>query len=221
MPTPPPRNIPRINIRRYGNWKGLTRAIEQLDPITFQAAADKALDDEAEMVARGIKKNIETQGRFAGKPFSPPKKITLISRRMRGNMRRRSLFETGKLADSFEVVRQGKHSRRVQVKRGLKGTHKGKKVTLRKIAAMNENGASFAIKITPSMAKFLAILTRNTLGRGTAEKGYGGGGGVAMITIPPRPFVKPVHKKYYGNREKAKRRMQLAIAKNFRLMGGK
>ena len=218
MAVQPPPSPPEIRIRRVGNWRALTAAMEQLDPNSFQIALDKALDDEAEMVVNGIKKNLKTNGRYAGKPFRPVSNFTKAARRLRGSMKRAALNDTGRLANSFEVKRTGKRSRKVQVNpQAMTSRSKGNKISLASVAAMNENGAKIVIN-NPSRSffKFLGLLMRKS--KSYQAPSSPGSRGAIVINIPKRPFVQPVHDKMYGNRQKAKRRMQLAIAKSFNLL---
>lgn len=218
MAVQPPPRPPEIKVRRVGNWRALTAAMEQLDPAAFQIALDKALDEEGEMAVKNIRKNLKTNGRYAGKPFLPVSSFTKAARRLRGSMKRVALNDTGGLAEAFEVKRTGKRSRKVQVNPTAKTSRsKGNKIPLSAVASMNENGAQFFIS-NPSRAffKFLGLV----MGKSKSYTGASSPGnkGTIMIKIPKRPFVKPVHDKMYGNRQKAKRRMQLSIAKSFKLL---
>ena len=102
------------------------------------------------------------------------------------------LIQTGDLLNSVRVVRQGSGKAFIGVLRTARGRD-GK--SLWNLARIHEFGVGpKAVKMTDKQRKWLMAMLRRV---GVKPQHATGGGGVHIIKIPARPFIRPVFELYY------------------------
>lgn len=199
----------------------------------FQTAVRQQLLKEAHYLRGEMVKGIASQAP-GGQAFAALSPMTLASRRLGGFGGTKALIRSGGLRGAISVVHvpgSGGIGGAVFV-----GVHRsarsenGSGKSLVNIADIQEYGRTFSITITPKMRKFLGMLhkeagaaaaknaplTRNAKGqfkRGTvAKKKKGSSSGKITITIPARPFVRPVMATA-GDPAAVRKRFVLGLAK--------
>lgn len=110
------------------------------------------------------------------------------------------LIQSGALRNSITVVRRGRGQVFIGVLRSAMSRN-GRK--LYNIARIHEYGMGpVAIRWTPQSRRWWFAMLRQA---GLAPKGGGKGlpGGMRLVRIPPRPFLRPTFRQLYGNWSKA------------------
>jgi hypothetical protein len=177
-----------IQIKLIGEWQKAARIVETMGP-RWEKAQDMAVQREAQFLRRQMVQNLTSGGALAGKPFAPLGQGTLVMRAFRGFGGTKPLIVTGALRNSISVVKLPGGVVFVGVRRGGPGAKGGKSGA--NIAEIHEFGASFTVRMTPKMRRFLAAAYRRA-GVPFGRPGGGKGSGVLTIRIPARPFVGPV-----------------------------
>jgi hypothetical protein len=151
----------------------------------MKAATKKAILLEAHALRAAIVKGLISQAP-AGEPLKPLQELTLAARKLRGFSGTKALIRRGDLLGSISVVMSGDDAF-VGVQRTARAADGS---ALADIAQANEYGTDpIVIPITPRMRRFLHVLFR-VAGRQSASRG--GGQGVVVVQIPPRPFLRPI-----------------------------
>ena len=147
------------------------------------------------------------QARFAGRPFLPLAPPTLAICQFRGFRGDKALLVQGDLRNSITVVKDGD---RVLVG-VLRSARNSAGKSLVDIAALQEHGSGpIAMRLTPKARAFLHAAFRRA---GLDRPSSGAPGlGIAIVQIPPRPFLAPVLEKF-GRREHVERRFHERLAK--------
>lgn len=179
----------------------------------FGGAIDRSVAHEAQLARKAIIEGIRNQAP-AGEKFVPLSRLTRAIRRTRGFRGTKALIRSGALIGSIAARRAGRGRYFVGVIRGAK-SRTGAPVTT--IARMNEEGATFVVRVSPKMLRFLmANLRKANMLRGTTRRG--GGSTLRqrylVIRIPPRPFIGPVIAKINARPLELKRRMFGQMAKH-------
>jgi hypothetical protein len=198
-------------VRKTGQW-AQARALLDGSAGRLGAAARRALLQEAHVLRNDIVRGITAQAP-GGEAFQPLASTTLATRRMKGLGGTKALIARADLRNAVAVVPGGDEvfvgvPRKAQGKDG-----KG----LVDVAAIHEFGAGpVAIPITPAMRRFLFAMLRAA---GAAERHTprgGGGRGVIIVRIPPRPFLRPSFRLFV---QAAPKRFLGRVAREMR-MGG-
>ena len=179
-----------IGVSKTGEWqKAITDISAIASPGVFQRAMRKTLQQDGIWLRKQIVTGIRKQAP-AGKKFKPLAASSVATRRFRGFRGQKALIRSGDLRNSIQVKMVGTAAfvGALRSKRSRDGR------SLANIARAQEFGTKpKAVTITPKMRRFLFAMLRTTKAtRGVA----GAGGGVIIIKIPPRPFLRPVFDKF-------------------------
>lgn len=164
----------------------------------FKKASDMATRIEAERLRAHMIKGIRS-GAPGGQKFADLSSTTIKVRKFVGRGGSKPLIQSGMLVGSIKVKKYPGGIYFV----GISKTADGGRAN---IAEMNEYGATIAARLTPKALRFLHAVARQYANRD--EKGRfipksqrgssnvvkppsGGGVGIIIIRIPPRPFVQP------------------------------
>ncbi len=156
------------------------------------AAITKSVLQDAAFLRKQIVQGIRRQAP-AGKKFRQLAPTTIAVRRFRGFRGSKALIVRADLINSIQVkkLRGAAFIGVLKQKRSPDGR------SLADIARVQEFGSkTIVIEMTDKMRRFLFAAFAS--GAGTAGGGGGGGGGTGIIIlrIPPRPFLRPVFKKF-------------------------
>lgn len=150
-------------------------------------------------------------GAPGGQAFQPLAPTTLAIRRLRGAKGTKPLIVHGDLRNSIAVVKEG-DGVFVGVLRSAKSSGGGSLVN---VAAIHEFGSRpIVLKITPKVRALLHAAFRKA--GLDAPSGERPSTGVAVIRIPPRPFLRPVFDAYGAPDVVAKR----FVERVSKLLGG-
>src|SRR3984957_1403182 len=179
-----------MGVAKVGEWR---RAAQLLRRAAggMERSIDRALRAEAEGLRAEIVTGLTDQAP-GGLPIRPLAATTFAARRLEGFAGDKALLRRADLRNAISVTVRGLAAF-VGVPR--KTVH-GK--SLADIAKMNEFGfGPIVIAITQAMRRFLLALFRELgEGAGGGAEGAGGGDGVVIIHIPPRPFLRPAFDKW-------------------------
>lgn len=179
-----------VKISLFGDWskaKSLLGTMQQ----KFEQAAERAMLQEAHMLRGEIVKGIR-EGAPGGQAFEKLAESTLAVRAFKGFRGTKPLIHRGDLRNSI-IVKRTTNGVFIGILYSAK-TKDGKGVA--NIASMMENGAGpIVVPITDKSRKFFhAALAK--AGLSPEGKGHGGGHAIAIIRIPPRPFMRPIFDKF-------------------------
>jgi hypothetical protein len=207
-----------MTTRRTGDWERARRLLAA-GPARLRGALGALLEQEAQTLRGQIVEGLKNQAP-GGKALPPLAASTLAARRMMGAGGSKALLRRGTLPEVIVVRRSGLEAF-VGVSggagggaggggRGGAGGGGGKSAA--DLAKLHEFGAGpFVMRLSPKARRFLfAMLRQSGQERGGSE---GGGRGVAVIRIPPRPFLRPAFEAY---RKGIRGRIALQVA---RLLG--
>jgi hypothetical protein len=198
-----------INVTKIGPWSRVGKLLEAA-PRRMQAAFDKALLQEAQFLRTKIVEGIREQAP-GGRAFTPLAPTTLAIRQFRGFHGTKALIVQADLRNSITVVKDGD---RVLV--GVLHTARNRVgKSLVDIAALQEYGSRpIVVRLTPKARAFLHAAFRHA-GLDRPESAQPGIG-IAIIRIPPRPFLAPVFEKYAQPEQVSRRFLERVAA----LLGG-
>jgi hypothetical protein len=173
-----------MTIRKTGEWRK-AQAILARGARELGKSVDRALTQEAHALRAALVEGLDKQAP-AGQALTPLAPLTIAARQLRRFRGTKVLIRTAELRNAFAVIRRAS-----LVFVGIPGTARGRDGhSLSVRAEAHEYGAGPTIvPITPRMRRFLFALYRKA-GRDTTRRG--GGSGVVVIQIPPRPFMRPV-----------------------------
>jgi len=168
-----------VKVTKTGQWSQASAVVNTMIG-TFSKAQRQATLKEAHLMRAEIVKGIRS-GAPGGVPFKPLAPTTLAVRALLGRGGKKPLIVSGGLRNSIRVKEQG-DAVFVGV---LRSADKGKA----NIAELNEFGSRpIVVPITAKSRRFLMAAFRKA---GTIQPSATGTT-VAVIRIPPRPFVRPV-----------------------------
>ena len=193
-----------MDVRRTGPWPIARRLLAalpaRLAPVVRAAVAQEAHQLRAQLVD-GL-----TRQAPAGAAFRPLAPLTLAARRLRRFAGTKALLRTGDLRNSIAVLitSAGAFIGIARTTRAADGT------SLVDIAQVHEfGGPPTVIPITPAMRRYLAVLFREA-GRPATP---GPHGGVVVVQVPARPFLRPVFAAFQrGLDERLLRRAERLLA---------
>ncbi|MCU0658091.1 MAG: hypothetical protein MUF64_23355 [Polyangiaceae bacterium] len=195
-----------MTVRRTGDWDR-ARSLLAAGPARLRGALGALLEQEARSLQGQIVEGLKNQAP-GGKALPPLAATTLAARRMVGAGGSKALLRRGTLPEAI-VVRLSGLEAFVGVSGGASA---GGGKSAADLAKLHEFGAGpFVVRLSPKARRFLfAMLRQSGQERGGSE---GGGRGVAVIRIPPRPFLRPAFEAY---RKGIRGRIALQVA---RLLG--
>lgn len=194
---------------KTGSWDAARRILASA-PARIRAAQEKAVLQEAQFFRTQIVEGLRS-GSPGGQGLEPLAPTTLAIRRLAGSKGSKPLIRRGDLRNSITVVREG-NGVFVGVLRSARASGGGSLVN---IAATHEFGSRpIALRLTPKVRAFLhAAFRKAGLEQTDSDKPSDG---LAVIRIPPRPFLRPVFDQH-GTPEVAAKRFLDRVAK---LLGG-
>ena len=168
-----------VKVSKYGQWEQ-TSAVVNTMLTKFQRARRQAVLQEAHMLRAEIVQGIR-RGAPGGKAFVPLAKTTLAVRKLRRRGGTKPLIVSGGLVGSVRVKEQGDAVFVGVLRSAEKGRHN--------IAEINEHGSRpIVVRLTPKSRRFLMMTFRKAGLIQASEKKTA----IAVIRIPPRPFIRPV-----------------------------
>lgn len=174
-----------------GDWERARKLVATLGP-----RAKKAIDQAILQEAHDLRAKVIERFNSSGPGWPALSSSTIASRLFGGFGGSKPLIRTGTMRNSVTVkkTREGvfvgiHRSSSTGAGRGSGGRFtKGMSVV--NLALIHEFGASFTVRMTDRMRRFLFAMFKKT---GMQRSGSSGGGGqVIHIRIPPRPFLGPV-----------------------------
>jgi hypothetical protein len=198
-----------VKLSKTGAWAAARRILATA-PKRLRDAQDKAVMQEAQFFRTKIVEGLRS-GAPGGQAFQPLAPTTLAIRRLRGAKGTKPLIVHGDLRNSIAVVKEG-DGVFVGVLRSAKGSGGASLVN---VAAVHEFGSRpIVLKITPKVRALLhAAFRKAGLDAPTGDRPTTG---VAVIRVPPRPFLRPVFETYGAPDVVAKR----FIDRVAKLLGG-
>lgn len=201
-----------ITTKRTGAWREVGNLLKNGPPVIRRGVKTQVIGM-AEEIRDKIVEGIRTQAP-GGKPFKPLEQDTLAARRRRRFNGPLALIgsQAENLIKSVVVKKRGGG---LIVNVGVfskKKTRRG--ATVYGVGEMNEYGKTIKRRLTPKMRRFLHAFFRKEglLKEGNSKKG------LMLITIPARPFIDPVVKKY-GRRAAIKWKIVSWVEKQLRAAG--
>jgi hypothetical protein len=194
-----------MEVKKVGPWTKVGKLLAAA-PRRMQAAFDKALWQEGQFLRTKIVEGIREQAP-GDRAFAPLAPTTLAIRQFRGFRGSKALIVQADLRNSITVVRDGD---RVLV--GVLRTARNRAgKSLVDIAALQEDGSRpIVVHLTPRARAFLHAAFRHA-GLDGPSSGQPGTG-IAVIQIPPRPFLAPVFEKYAQPEQVSRRLLERAAA---------
>jgi hypothetical protein len=200
-----------VTILRTGDWTRARDLIAKL-PQEGARAFRGAVLQEAHQLRKQIVEGLNTQAP-GGQPLKPLDDLTRAARRLRRFTGTKALIRRGDLRNGIAVIETGR-AIFVGIPRSAV-SQDGR--SLLDIATIQENGTDpIIIPITPRMRRFLAVLYREA-GR-DLPTGGGGGRGVVVVQVPPRPFLRPAFDRFRAGLE---RRILERTARGLRARGAR
>jgi len=195
-----------LKVTKVGDWTRVGQLLAGA-PKRVQAAIDKAVLQEAQFLRTKIVEGIREQAP-GGRAFAPLAPTALAIRKFRGFGGTKALLVQGDLRNSVTVTRDGD---RVLV--GVLRTARNRAGRpLVDIAALNELGSRpIVMRLTPKARAFLHAAFRKA-GFDAPAPGHPSTG-LAIVQIPPRPFLSPIFEKY-AEPSQVSRRFLERVAKN-------
>ena len=194
-----------VRVVKVGGWDAARRLVST-GSRRFRETVDKAVLQEAQFLRTKIVEGLREQAP-GGQPFAPRAATTLAVRRFRGFKGTKALIVRGDLRNSIVVVKQAGGAF-VGVLRTAKGKAGQQLVN---VAAVHEFGSRpIVLKLTPKARRFLHAAFRNTgLDAPAVDRPSVG---IAVIRVPPRPFLRTTFEKF-GQPEDVSRRFVERIGK--------
>jgi len=195
-----------MTTRRTGDWDR-ARSLLAAGPARLRGALGALLEQETQTLRGQIVEGLKSQAP-GGKALPPLAATTLAARRMVGAGGIKALLRCGTLPEAI-VVRLSGLEAFVGVSGGARA---GGGKSAADLAKLHEFGAGpFVVRLSTKARRFLFAMLRQS-GQERGSSG-GGGRGVAVIRIPPRPFLRPAFEAY---RKGIRGRIALQVA---RLLG--
>lgn len=193
-----------VHVRKTGQWQEARKFLQTME-ARYKRACERAVLEEAHYFRREIIKTIDTGGRNAGVSWPSLKPLTIAFKRGKS----KPLIDRGDLRGGILVKRDGK-SIFVGVPDNVTS---GDGTKLAQLAAVHEFGKVIVVPVTAKMIRFFMAKLAKTKGVG-ASKGTGvmRVGGVMVVRIPERSFLRSTHRKVYSDLAALRRRMGDRIA---------
>jgi hypothetical protein len=173
-------------VQKVGDWRTAHRILAA-GPLKLQAAADRAVLKEAHLFRKEIVQGITKQAP-GGEAFKPLAETTLATRKFRGFKGTKALIVHGDLRNAVTVIK-----RRGEAFVGIPRTAKGREgEKLVNVAEVQEFGSR---PIVIAMSEKMRRLLHKMFRLAGLPPGEGGGGAVAIVQVPARPFLRPVFDK--------------------------
>ena len=166
-----------MSVRRTGDWRRAEQLLRR-GGKGLAGGVGRALLAEGHALRAEIVRGIDRQAP-GGTPIRPLAPVTLAERRLRRFLGTKALVRTAELRNSFAVVRRGG-----VVMVGIPG--RAGAGLIARAEAQEYGTRPTVVLMTPRMRRFLAAVYADA---GRAEGG--GGTGVAVLQVPPRPFLRP------------------------------
>ncbi len=177
-------------INRVGQWVDKTRALKKAE-LQTRRCLDKSLKQEGHFLRKKVVQGIRKQAP-GGQKFKKLRPNTRRARRLKNFRGTKALIRGGDLVGSIAVV-----TKPLGVFIGvLRTARTANGYALVNVAKIQEEGSRpITIRMTPKMRRFLfAMLPKRR--RRVQHPLRSPGGGIIIIRIPARPFLKPVFEKY-------------------------
>lgn len=178
-----------MSVKLVGDWRKAGNITRRMTS-QFQRASKVVVNTEAQLLKIKMIEGLKS-GSPGGKRMAATSPTTLAVRKFKGGKGgSRPMDASGGLRRSLQVKKLGQ-----DVFVGVVGSKGGAKY-----AQMLEDGAVFSVKITKRSRRFLMAVFRKFGGGparpgGTSGQQGSGGTSIAIIRIPPRPFIAPVVEK--------------------------
>ncbi|HET6346251.1 MAG TPA: hypothetical protein VFH51_15060 [Myxococcota bacterium] len=191
-----------IGIRKTGDWAAAINGVGRAAK-TFRRRAEKAVHQEAQHLRMLTVQGLTRQAP-GGASIRPLAKLTLATRQLRGFGGTKALIHRGDLRNSLRAVLR-EDSAWVGVLRQAKAKE-GR--SLVDVAKVQEFGlAPVVVKLTPRMRWYLMALLR-AAGVRRKPRALRPGPGYIIVTIPPRPFLRPAWEQFQrGLKERFAKRL--------------
>lgn len=206
---------------KVGDWPLALQITTNMEPA-FQKAVKKAVLAEAHFLRTKMVRGIR-QGAPAGKRFLPLAASTLAIRRFKGRGGNKPLIVTGALRNAIRV-------KKLSDGKVFVGVLRSANAKAADVADIQENGSRpIVIPLTPKARAFLMKVFRESnlirnpssgSAGSTGKPGQTGGTTIAIVRIPPRPFIKPVVDRFAKPRM-VKNRLEGNLARELGGMLGK
>ena len=169
-------------MKKTGDWARARHFLAK-NPSGGKAAIGIALRQEAQLLRKNIVHGLTSQAP-GGEPFAPLSPLTLAKRELYNFSGTKALLVRGDLRNAITVIVQG-DTAFVGVPRKARGKD-GKELV--DVARVHEFGSDpIIVPVTPKMRKFLFVLLRQA-----GQEPSGSGKGFVVLSIPARPFLRPV-----------------------------
>jgi len=175
------------SVRTIGDWRKARRLLAAA-PQRFRQAMERAVLQEAHLYRKEIVQGL-TRGSPGGQTFAPLAETTLATRRARGMRGTKPLIARGDLRRSVVVVKGPFGGAFVGILRTARGRDGQRLVN---VAQVHEFGKVVAFRLTPKSQAFVASMMRKA---GVEPREGKSAGGIVVVTIPARPFLRPVWEK--------------------------
>lgn len=173
---------------RSGDWGRMHATLGQYSR-GLRNAMQKALQQEGQRLRRDVVQGITRQAP-GDEPFKRLAPLTVATRRLRRVFGTKALLDRADLRNSIGMESRGDNVF-VGVLRAARRRRGGSLVDL---ARTHEFGhGPVVISITPRMRRFLAALYKAA---GVSRTSMGRARGVIVMTIPPRPFLRPAFRSF-------------------------
>lgn len=192
-----------IGVQLVGDWGKANQILGDFD-ARFKQASERAMLQEAQF----LRKEIVTYLREGGVlPLNPK---TLAVRAFTGFKGSKPLIRTADMRNAIQVTRVGD-----AVFVGILRTARSKGGrAIMNVAQLQEQGGTVVVPITAKSRKFYhAALAKAGLSLPKSH-GSGGGAAIAIVHIPPRPFMAPAFEKW-GKPDEVRARFFARLAKLF------
>lgn len=197
-----------LDVRKVGAWEKARELVGPRSAVRIARASRMAMRQEAQFARKMIVQGIREQAP-GGRKFKPLSPSTLAIREFRGFRGSKALIERGDLRNSVKVTEtpEGAFIGILRTARSRDGDQ------LANIAETQEEGRTIVMRATPKMLALLHMAGRKTGHRTGSAAGSLFVGGVIIIKIPARPFVKPVFDKWFADKSKVQFRVLLKMAR--------
>lgn len=181
----------RVGFMLVGDWAKSEKMLAAA-PRIMDKAIDKAILAEGMHMAAEVKKRIMS---------NIPPENSASTRFSKGSSK--TLIDKGDLLGSIAAMRSAKH----KVYVGISRTAKRGAI---KLARVHEEGATIVQQISDRQRKFLMAKLAKS-GSPQAPSGAGGAGGILVIHIPARPFMRPT---FEAEKDKSPQRFLQRVSDN-------
>lgn len=182
-----------MTVQRTGDW-AVVRRLLATAPAQLERAVGTALRQEAQLLRKEVVQGITRQSP-GGEALEQPSELTLAARKLRGFGGTKALMVRGDLRNAVTAIVRGTEAF-VGVPRKARGKDGAPLVDVAKVQEFGS--APTVIPMTPAMRRFLFAVLKKA---GKEPEG-GGGKGVVVVRIPPRPFLRPAFRKFARGAQK-------------------